>query len=129
VTFVELLLAIVVFLVGLSGAIQALFACQDLSEHAQEVMIALDDLKDVMEEIHATPFESLPVRFPEGVADGSAAAPYAAVVGGYTLPAQRITVTYAAQSSDRRELVATLTWLHRSRSRTLSLSTVRTSTL
>lgn len=128
-TFVELLLALLVFIVGLGGVLGAFLAANELGEHAQEVMVVLDDLKDVLEEIHATPFESLPTRFPAGVANGGANNPYATMVGGYTLPAEQITITYPAQSSDRAELVATLTWVHRSRLRALHLSTIRTSTL
>jgi len=128
-TFVELLLALLVFIVGLGGVLGAFLAANELGEHAQEVMVALDDLKDVLEEIHATPFENLTSRFPAGVANGGASNPYATMVGVYALPGEQITVTYPAQSGDRLELVATLAWVHRSRLRTLSLSTVRTSTL
>ncbi len=126
-TFIELLIAIVIFIVAGLGIAGAYLSAQQLSDDAQSTMLAMDDLRDIVERIHATPFSTIPTNFPANVADGGAGQPYATIVGGYTLPSERILVQYPTQSADRLELVVTLSWSQRNRARAISLSTMRVS--
>ncbi len=124
-TFVEIIIALFVFVVVGSASASAYLACHQLSEYATNTMRVTSDLDDMMERIRATPFSSLQAQFPAGLANGVANS-YAAIVGGYTLENEQITVTYPSQSSVRLEMLVTVNWVHRGRTRSASLSTIRT---
>lgn len=126
-TFVELLMAIFVITFSATSILGGYLSADYLTKNASETSIALEDLEDLMERIHATPFNNLQIDFQDGVADGGLNNDYAAIVGGYVLPGEEITVTYQNATADRVEVVATLTWNQRERVRSLSLSSVRTS--
>lgn len=125
----ELLAALFIFLLSLTGIIGASLSANDLSGHARSTMMAIDDLRDVMERINATAFADIPTDFPDGVADGGGVTDYAALAGGYSLPQEQMTVTYPVQDADRLEIVVTLQWVEQGRQRSLSLSTFRSSAL
>lgn len=125
VSYVEILLAVVLFITAGAAILGASLAMHDLSDHATKSMRAVSDLQTVMERIASTAFQNVLTQFPGGVVDGGANN-YAAIVGGYTLPGEQITVTYPSQTADRLEIVVTLNWTHRSRLRTTVLSTIRT---
>jgi hypothetical protein len=124
---VELLLAIFVLVVAGTGILGTYLAAHTLSEYARQTSTALDDLKDIMERIHATPYLFLEDDFPDGVDDGGLDNDYAAIVGGYTLEDETITVSYPVVTADQIEIVATLTWVQQGRDRSVSLSTIRSS--
>jgi len=126
-TFVELLIAILVFIVAGLGIAGAYLSAQQLSDDAKSTMVAMGDLRDMLERIHATPFSSIPVNFPANTNDGGAGKPYATIVGGYTLPGEQIVVQYPTQGPDRLEMIVTLSWSQRQRVRVMSLSTIRVS--
>ena len=113
-------------LVG-SAVLGALLSTHQLSQHAGHTMKAVSDLDDMMERIRATSFNTVQTTFPAGVANGGDGTTYAALVGGYTLTDERITVTYPSQTPTRIEVLVTLNWTERGRARTIRLSTVRTS--
>ncbi len=139
--FVELLIAMVLFIVASVATLTAYLAGNVLVENARQTTLAWDHLSSLMEHIDATPFTALLVNFPHQVADGGAAKPYIAFVGGtagvYPLPSEQVTVCYpdAAGScanppnanATMYEVRATLAWTQRGRARTVVLSTLRTS--
>lgn len=126
-TLVELLLVLFVFVIVGSGVLGSYLSIHILSQHAQETMVAMEDLRDIMERIHATPFASQLTNFPSGVANGPVANSYTTIVGGYTLPSQSLTVTYPSQSGTRLEILVALSWTSLGRARTVAVSTVKTS--
>jgi prepilin-type N-terminal cleavage/methylation domain-containing protein len=120
-TFIELLLVIFVLAAAGTGILGSFLSTHLLTQYGRDMMVAMEDLKDMMEHIHATPFTDLLTDFPAGDADGPAG-------NGYTLPDQQITVTYPdPQTVSRREILVTLSWTSRGRARSAALSTVRTS--
>jgi len=128
-TFVELLLVIFVLVAAGTGILGSFLSTHLLTQYGRDTMVAMEDLKDMMERIHATPFTDLLTDFPAGDANGPAGNAYTCIVGnnGYTLSDQQITVTYPAQTATRREVLVTLSWTSRGRTRSAALSTVRTS--
>ncbi len=125
-TLVELLIAIAVCVVAGVWLLAAYHSALHLTEVAQQATVALDDLRDMMERIKATPFNQLTAAFPNGVANGAAG--YAVAIGNYTLPNQQITVTHSPSvAADPRELIVQVTWTNRGRVYQRSTSTVRSS--
>ncbi len=128
-TLVELLCAIIVFViagVAVLGAYQSSFR---LVEASQTNTIAMNDLRDMTERIKDTAFSVLTTNFPNGTANGPAANLYSTIVGGYTLSQESITVTYPVLGVDPLELIVQVTWVVGGRSYTRSLSVKRTSSV
>lgn len=125
-TLVELLLVAFVLLAAASGIIGSYLSTHFLSHYAKETMMANDDLRDMMEQICATPFSAILTNFPSGVANGPASS-YPTIVGGYGLSGESIAVTYPSQTATRLEVLVTLTWASRGAPRSLSLAGLRTS--
>ena len=125
-TIIELIIALFVFVVAGGGIAGANLYCHRLSEDVTNAMRAVDDLDDMMEHVQATPFSSLQVLFPGGVVNGGGGNAYAAVVGGYTLDGEQIIVTYPSQTAGRLEMLVTVNWLQRGRSRSARTATIRT---
>jgi Tfp pilus assembly protein PilV len=122
-TLAELLVAMTVAVVGGIWLLASYHSILHLTEVSQQSATALDDLKDMMERIKATPFAQLTATFPTGVAGA-----YNGIVGGYTLSNQQITVTHQpSANADPRELVVQVTWTNRNRNYQRSLSTMRAS--
>jgi Tfp pilus assembly protein PilV len=122
----EVILAMMVFIIASGGMIAAHLYSDRMSEHATNTMRAVDDLEDIMERLHATPFDTIQASFPNGVANGGGVNNYAVLVGGYTLEGEQIVVTYPSQTTGRLEVRVTVNWTERSRNFNTSLSTVRT---
>lgn len=123
-TMVELLLTLVVVI---GGGVWLLYAYQgmlQLTEVSQQTSVALNDLDDMMEAVHATPFSQLSAVFPHNTAGVSA---YATIIGGYTLPGEQITVLHHPDTSaDPRELEVRVSWTNQGRSYQRTLFTMRT---
>ena len=132
-TLVELLFTITVVILAGLGILGAYGSSLHLVEVAQQAMMANDDLKDMMEKLKSTAFTQLLTDFPDGAVNGIVGAgpdKYSAVVGGYRLAGEQITVTHRPNTSaDPRELVVQLTWTNRGRLYQRTLSTFRTSRL
>lgn len=130
-TLVELLLAIVVMVVAGTWLLSAYHSSIHLNEVARQAAVALGDLNDIMERVKATPFTQLAAEFPDGAVNGIVGGGpdrYGAVVGGYTLRNEQITVTHQpSPTADPREVVVRVTWTHRNRTYQRRLSTMRTS--
>ena len=125
-TLVELLLAGIMLVIAGVGILGAILQGQTLLEHASNTMRAVNDAEDLMEHIRTTPFDQVQTRFPAGTPDGGGVTDYRPIVGGYTLDGEQIVVTYPSQTTGRMEILVTLNWMNRTRSRSTTLSTVRT---
>ncbi len=125
-TLLEVLLALIVFVVASGGILGSYLASHWLAEHSTDTLRAIGDLEDLAERIYATDFENLPTTFPDGVPNGGGANPYSATVGGYSLQDEQITVTYPTQSPNRVEMLVTINWTFRGLARTARLSILRT---
>ncbi|MBI3320949.1 MAG: type II secretion system protein [Candidatus Omnitrophica bacterium] len=126
VTLTEILLALLIFLVAGGAILGTYLSANRLADGATETMMAVNDLEAVMEHVHATSFSNLLTAFPAGVADGGAS-DYSALIGGYRLSGEQITVTYPVQAVGRLEVLATATWQSHGRQMGVTLSTMRTS--
>lgn len=128
---VDVLFAIGVIVVAGVWILAAYGSALATTEVAQQTSVALDDLKDMMEKIKSTAFSQLTANFPNGAVNGIVAPAgdkYGAVVGGYGLTNERITVTHQpGTAADPRELVVTVTWTNRGRTHQRSVTTIRSS--
>src|SRR3989338_4079162 len=116
----ELLFAVVVLLLSATWVLMAYHSALHLTEVSQQTSLALDDVKDMMEKIKATPFSQLLSSFPNGAINGVVGGgpdTYQAMVGGaYGLTDEQITVLHQPNTSaDPRELVVHITWTNRGR--------------
>ncbi len=131
-TLVELLFAVVVFIVAGLGILMAYQSAFELSEVAQQTSMAVNDLHDMMEKIKDTSFGAIPTAFPTGTMGGSGGDPtvtaaYGGIIGGYSLTQEQITVTFPHPGTDPLEIVVALSWMNGTRTYTRSLSTMRSS--
>lgn len=126
-TLIELVLAVVVLVLAGLAVLGAYQASYHLTEVSQQMGIALKDLKDMMERIKTSPFNTLATAFPNGVVGGGAVDQYGPIVGGYNLPTEQITVTYPTPGTNPLEILVTVTWMNRNRTYSRSLATFRTS--
>lgn len=126
-TLIEILIATLIFSVALGALLSSLAAVVDIIDFSRDRTIAIADLRNIMETIRATPFDSLVAKFPNAMADGPANNPYANITGGYTLKSEHITVTYVNPNIDPLEIKVSGTWQDKkSHSFSASLSTFRT---
>ncbi|MBI4598158.1 MAG: hypothetical protein HY737_07160 [Candidatus Omnitrophica bacterium] len=125
-TFIELLVAIVVMIIAGVWLLGAYHASLQLTEVSQQTSVALSDAKDIMERIKSTPFLALSASFPDGVAGGGAPDTYGAIIGGYSLSGEQVTVRHQPSAvADPRELIVDVSWTNSHRVYRASLSTVR----
>jgi prepilin-type N-terminal cleavage/methylation domain-containing protein len=125
-TYLEVLLAMAVFVIASAGIIGSYLAMHQASDHATTTLTAVRHADDMLEAISATDFADLQAAFPAGDADGPDANPYPGIVGEYTLDDEQIMVTYPNAADDRLEVLVTVNWTYRNRARSTQLSTVRT---
>ena len=138
---VELILALFVFALAGTGIAGAYLSSHSLTMHAKDTEIALEDLRDMMERIHATTFPALPGAFPEDASCTNPNTNYATLVGeadtdgdgtpDYDLNNERLIVDYTPDPVggipvDPSELTVTVCWNQSGRWRTASLTTMRT---
>ena len=130
-TLVELLLAMGVLVIAGVWLLGAYHSSLHLAEVSRQHNVALNDLRDMMERIKATPFAQLTNNFPDGAVNGvvgGGAETYSGVIGGYTLANEQITVTHSpTPTADPKELVVQVTWVNRNRTHQRSISTMRAS--
>lgn len=121
-------MALYVFIAAGLGLLAGYLSAQELIESTGATTVAFADLQDIMERMQATPFANLGTDFPDdGAADCNASRSYAALVGGYSLTGEAITVFYpAGVTADPTEIIVTACWSTRNRQRTVSLSLMKT---
>ena len=123
----EIMVATLVFVLAMGALLSSLTGVLYLISQAKDETIAVSDLKNIAERIRATSFNNVPVFFPNGTQDGPAFNLYPAIVGGYNLTSEHITVTYPDAGADPLEIRITATWQSRNgRSYNTALSTFKT---
>lgn len=126
ISLIEALLAIAIIVIASTGILQFYIANFSLYNTNKERGMSLAHLANIMEKIKCTPFNDLTVDFPNAVADGPQNS-YSAIVGGYTLNNEHITVSYIDPADDPLEINITLDWQDaRGVNRTEGISTKRT---
>jgi len=127
----EVLVAVLVMVVaglGLLGAYESAFQLRETSERSS---LAIEHLKGMMEQIKATPFNQLTTNFPSGAVNGiigAGAEKYGAIIGGYSLTNEQITVTHQpSTNADPRELVVQVSWTTGGRTYQKRMTTLRSS--
>ena len=126
-TLLEIMVASVIFVTAVIGVASAIVTAANLISTSRYRDIAVADLRNMMEKIGTTPFDSITTRFPDDVVDGPSSNPYSALLGGYTLTNEAITVSYEDASADPLEILVTVTWQDkRGRAYNASMSTFRT---
>lgn len=124
----EVLFAIAAILMAGVWLLGAYGSAIGLSSVAQQNNIAMNDLKDMLEKIKITPYSQLTANFPTGSVNGGNPDKYSAVVGGYDLTNEQITVTHQPNTAaDPKELVVQVTWTSGSRQYSKTMTTLRTS--
>jgi len=127
ITFIELLIAVLIAGIAIGATLGCLSQSLYLSEIAFNTTIIIADIRDMFEEIWSTPFDSIVANFPDALADGPVTNNYAAIVGGYRLLSEQITVEYVNAVADPLEIFVTANWTDsRGRTHSIQLSTYRT---
>ena len=126
ITLIENLIATLVFTIALVAVVSSIASIVDVIDDAKDTTVATADLRNVMEKIKATPFDSVTTKFPKGVSDGPASNLYSAIVDNYTLTNEHITVTYKDENAEPLEINAAMSWQNKKgRSFSRSMSTFK----
>ncbi|MFC1703353.1 prepilin-type N-terminal cleavage/methylation domain-containing protein [Candidatus Omnitrophota bacterium] len=112
-TLVEILVAAFIFAIALGPLLQSLTGELFLIDLAKGQTRAIFDSRNMMEAIKVTPFANMTTLFEDGTVDGPAANRYDSLVGGYSLPGEHITVTYADIATDPLEIEVEVAWQDR----------------
>jgi Tfp pilus assembly protein PilV len=110
VSFIEILISTAIVVAVSLAIIETFLVNLNASEMNKGNTVALMHLSNMMERIKATPFSDMLTRFPSADVDGPVTNDYAAVVGGYTLDNEHITVTYVNPAADPLEMTVSLGW-------------------
>lgn len=125
-TLVEVLIAAFVLLMAVGAILETYNQFSRLGETTKDNMTALRDAQSMMERISSTAFANIEATYPNGAVDGGGVTDYSAIVGGYSLTNEQITVTYPAPGSNPLEMIVTVQWnTAQGRPMTKSLSTIR----
>ncbi len=126
VTLIEVLIAALVLVITIGAALKAYQYHLQLAQLSKDKAEAVADMRDIMETISATPYSQITTIFPDGVVDGGAFNDYSALVGGYILDNQRMTVSYPNPLNTPLEIIVSVQWYGpRARLLNLSLSTFK----
>ncbi|MCX5702174.1 MAG: type II secretion system protein [Candidatus Omnitrophica bacterium] len=126
-TFIEILVALLIFTLALGPLLNSLLAGLYLIQLTKEQTIAISDLRNMLEDIRATALANMFYIFPESLVDGPVSNSYQSVVGGYALMNEHITVTYVNVRPDLLEIKVNLTWKdRRSNNQNASIYTFKT---
>ncbi len=109
-TLIEVLIAALIFSLVLGTILGSLEAIVDFLDYTRDSSQSTADLKNMMERLRATPFDSLTTKFTNGVTDGPGSNLYTTIVGGYTLRNEHITVSYVNPNVDPLEIKVTNAW-------------------
>jgi prepilin-type N-terminal cleavage/methylation domain-containing protein len=126
-TFIEILVALLIFTLALGPLLNSLLAGLYLIQLSKEQTIALSDLRNMLEDMRATSFSRMLSSFPESVVDGPIGNSYQSVVGGYALMNEHIMVNYVNVRQDLLEIKVNLSWKDkRSNDQSASVYTFKT---
>ena len=115
-SLLELIVGAAALLLALVGIIGGAMSTSLLAEIARDRNIALNDARQVMEEIGDTAFSSIP---------GTDWTAWAVANGVATLPAERVEVASTALAADLLQVTATVFWQTRARPMSVSVVTLR----
>jgi len=126
-TLVEVLIAILIFVIAAGALISSISATARLISEARDQTIASNDLRSMMEKIRSTAFDTITTRFPNTVVNGPGGTTYQNYVGSYALSNENITVSYTNVNSDPLEIKVVANWRDRiNRLHNTTVSTFRT---
>ncbi len=126
-TFVEVLVAITLMIIGFLGIYASLFSSSMLRETANETNIAMFKLNTTAEYLFTIPFDTITTRFPEGAVVDVNAFVDSDPNNDFSLSAEQVTVNYPnGIDADPLHFVVTINWTSRMGTvRTESISTAR----
>ena len=123
-TLVELLFALVICMLVLTGVIQALLYLTSTNSSNKKKLQVFHDIQMTMERITGTQFVNVTTNFPNNQVLPSAFV--ANVLGGYKIPGESIQVSYPnGAASNPLEVLVTGQWPEQTAMRNLSLRTFR----
>jgi len=119
-TLLEVMIALAVLTVSLLGCYAMILSCVTLSHTSRETNIAMFDLEAALEQVISTPFDDIPIAFPDGEP--------VAEFNGLHLADELITISYVDPDAEPLEIAAAIAWTdHRGAgTRRLTLKTART---
>ena len=109
-SLIEILIVGAMIIICMVPMIGSYIIVHNWSETNREEAVVMIHLANIIETIKSTPFNSITADFPNGVADGPINKGYAAIMGGYTLKNEHITVSYVNPVSDPLEVNAVVRW-------------------
>jgi prepilin-type N-terminal cleavage/methylation domain-containing protein len=113
-TFVEVLVALTLLVIGFLGVYSSLHASGLLRETANETNIAMFKLQTTAECIFGLPFDQVPVKFPAGAPVDVTALMDANPNNNFSLSGEQVVVTYPnGPAADPLDFVVTITWMSR----------------
>ena len=127
-TFIEVLVAITLLVVGFLGLYASLNASSLLRETANETNIAMFKLQNTMEYTFNLPFDDIVTTLPEGVPIDIAALTDGDSSNDYSLNNEVITIAYEDPAADPLKFTITINWSTRmgnARSASISSGRVR----
>jgi len=127
-SLVEILIASAMTLICVVATVSAYITVANWAEMNRQETVAMLHLSSVMEAVKSTTFGTVTQVFPGGIADGpNNSNSYAAIVGGYSLKNEHITVSYVDPAADPLEITAAVGWTTLSgANRSRSMATKRT---
>ena len=126
ISLVDILVSIFILAITAAAFLSVLLTALYFIDLSREQTIAVSDLRNMMEAIRATPYSNMLKSFPHNTQDGPSTMRYSALLGGYSLSGEHITVTYPNTSADPLEVKAALTWMNKyGRALSSSMSTFK----
>jgi hypothetical protein len=127
-TFIEIMVATALLMIGFMGMFASLHASALLRETANETNVAMFKLQMTMEYLFGLPFDDVVTTLPEGTAVDLAALVDSNVNNDLPLNNESITIDYEDPAADPLKFTITITWTARpgnARSASISSGRVR----
>lgn len=127
-TFVEVLIAITLMVIGFLGVYASLYASALLRETSNETNIAVFKLQSAMEYIFNVPFDDVTARLPAGTPIDISTLMDSNASNDYRLKSEQIVTAYTFPTTDMMHFTATITWQSRlgtNRSETIACARAR----
>jgi len=121
-TFVEVLVAVTLLVIGFLGVYSSMHASALLRETSHETNIAVFKLQTTVEHIFSLPFDDVTLKLPAGVPVDIAALIDADPQNNFRLNGEQIVANYNFPVPDLMQFTVTITWTSR-------MGTQRTETL
>lgn len=112
-TFIEVMIAVVLLVMGFLGVYASLHACALLREAANETNVAMFKLQTTMEYLFSVPFDDITTTLPEGTALDIVALMDSDTDNDYTLCNEVVTISYEDPAADLLKFTITINWTAR----------------